>query len=515
MNNAIDILRQRSRRLNDKPVMVEGREYILCWLQQALRAEQNPAIDAAIALGNEHDLPIVVYHGLDNRYPHASYRLHRFILEASQSLGEDIATRNLRFCRYVRRPEKLEKGLVYRLCERAAALVTDDMPTFVARWQADKVASQIDCTMLAVDASCLVPMNAFPTLLDATKSFRAAHTPQRDKHLMVDLTQTPSHEPFDGDLCFDSDDIQGLSSADLDELIARCDVDMTLPPAPHFGGTRQAALNQLAYAIEYVVPNYKFRRNNPADPNSTSRISPWMHFGVLSPREVAQQVKESSVHSAAKWKFLDEALTWREYYHHLARFADDPASYENVPAWGRETLADHATDERPVLYTRKQLARGETNDETWNAAQKQFLLDGWMHNNLRMYWVKQFIKWCATPEEAWEMACLFNDRFSLDGRDPVTYGSIQWGFGRSKKAYRENPIYGWVPPKSDRALRKRAGAAEWLAEYAARPVFDVYFEDENSKVENGKVENNEYENGEKFEEIESMTAHDQKTKMPQ
>jgi deoxyribodipyrimidine photo-lyase len=136
MNDALTLLRQRSRRLNDKPIAVENREYILCWLQQALRAEQNPIIDAAIALGNEHNLPVVVYHGLDNRYPHASHRLHRFILEASQSLSQATAARGLRFCRYVRRPERLEEGLVYRLCERAAALVTDDMPTFVARYTA-------------------------------------------------------------------------------------------------------------------------------------------------------------------------------------------------------------------------------------------------------------------------------------------------------------------------------------------------------------------------------------------
>lgn len=482
MNDSLSLLRQRTRNLNNCAVMPE-RAYILCWLQQALRAEQNPIIDVAIAMGNEYDLPVVVYHGLDNRYPHASHRLHRFVLEASQSLGEGIAQRGIRFCRYVRRPEKLEKGLVYRLCENAAALVTDDMPTFVARWQSDRVAKKIDCRMLAVDASCLVPMNAFPALLDATRDFRDAHTPLRDEHLQIDLTQAPEHKCFDGDLGFVSDEIEANSAAELDDLIARCDIDMTLPPAPDFCGTRQAALAQLAYAIEHVLPNYKFRRNNPADPHSTSRLSPWMHFGVLSPRELALRVMESEAHGAAKWKFLDEALTWREYYHHLARFADDPASYENVPAWGRETLADHADDERPVLYTLEALARGETNDETWNAAQKQFLLDGWMHNNLRMYWVKQFIKWCPTPEEAWETACLFNDRFSLDGRDPVTYGSIQWGFGRSKKAYAENPIYGWVPPKTDSALRKRSGAAKWLAKAATRPAIDVQFEQAKETAE--------------------------------
>lgn len=464
----LDFLRQRTRRLNQHPVAA-GRDYVLCWLQQAIRGVDNPILDAAIAAGNQHGLPVLVYHGLDNRYPYASHRLHRFILEASQSLAEQVEARGLRFCRYVRRPEKLEEGLVYRLAERAALLVTDDMPTYVARWQADRVAARTTIPLLAVDAACLVPMNAFPALLDATVDFRAAHSPLREAHLAADFTQTPAHPRLASDLGFEPDDLAGWSSEQLDDLIGRCGVDRTLPPAA-FSGSRAAAEALLDQAIAQVIPNYRYRRNNPADPYSTSKLSPFMHFGVLGPREVVLRAQASGINRSTLWKFFDEMLTWREYYHHLARFAADPASYDNVPAWGRETLLAHAGDERPVIYSEDALIHGETNDETWNAAQKQFLLDGWMHNNLRMYWVKQFIKWRPDPLDAWAMACRFNDRLSLDGRDPATYGSIQWGFGRSKKAYRENPIYGWVPPKTDHAVRKRPGAAEWLAEAAARPV---------------------------------------------
>lgn len=239
MIGALDLLRQRTRRLNNHRIIPAGRSYVLCWLQQALRAENNPVIDAAIALGNEYNLPIVVYHGLDNRYPYASHRLHRFILEASQSLGVGIVTRGLRFCRYIRRTEKLEKGLVYRLCKDAAALVTDDMPTVVAKWQVERVASKIDLAVFTVDGSCLVPMHSFPELLDETKAFRAAHTSQRDAHLAVNLTQTPQAAFFDGPLCFESNHLESASPLELDELIGRCGVHMRLPPAPDFFGTRR------------------------------------------------------------------------------------------------------------------------------------------------------------------------------------------------------------------------------------------------------------------------------------
>ena len=465
MSDALDRLRQRTRRLNDHAV-ADG-DYVLCWLQQALRADENPAIDAAVAVGNEHGLPVVVYHGLDNRYPYASHRLHRFILEASRELADGVEARGLRFAHYLRRPDKLEAGLVYRLCERAALLVTDDMPTYVARWQAARVAARVTVPVLAVDASCLVPMNAIAGPHQQTKAFRAAHTKLRAENLDLDLRQAPAVGRFEGDLGFEPDVLPN-DAAGLDALIEACGVDLTVLPAPDFQGGRAAALGQLGWAVEHVLSRYNFDRNDPSNPTSTSRLSPWMHFGVLSPREVALAVREADVHSAARWKFLDETLTWREYYHHLARVEPDPAAYANVPAWARETLAAHAADERPQIYDPDTLAHGETDDEVWNAAQKQFLLDGWMHNNLRMYWVKQIIKWRPSPEDAWATACLLNDRFSLDGRDPSTYGSIQWGFGRSKKGYREIDVYGWVPPKSDRAIRKRA--SDWVEEQAAREV---------------------------------------------
>ncbi len=143
-----------------------------------------------------------------------------------------------------------------------------------------------------------------------------------------------------------------------------------------------------------------------------------MQFGVLGPREVAIAIGEAEMHSAARWKFLDELLTWREYYYHLARHADDASAYQNVPAWGRKTLNVHRDDPRKKIYSLHDLVHGRTSDSTWNAAQLQFLYDGWMHNNLRMYWVKQIIKWTDTPESAWATAVYLNERLSLDGREP-------------------------------------------------------------------------------------------------
>lgn len=361
-------LTYRCRRLNSAPIGRGDGQYVLCWLQQTLRGELNPVIDAAIALGNLLNLPVVVYHGLGQHYPHASDRLHQFILEASYSLERDVNARGLRFLRMVERNSRPAKDLVYRLASCAAAIVIDDLSAFVGRWQ--------------------------------------------------------------------------------------------------------AALQQLHWAGGKVIPYYASSRNNPARYGVTW-LSPYLHFGVLGPQDVVAVALQVDA-PRDRWKFLDELLVWREFFHHTAQRFDDPSAYGNLPEWARQTLADHASDPRPAIYDLHALVQGQTDDETWNAAQRQFLIDGWMHNNLRMYWEKRLIEWTATPEIVWKTACYLNDRFSLDGRDPATYGNLRWCFGSGRPAV-EVPVYGTVSRKSDRAMRSRPGVTDWLFHAALRtgPVVSI------------------------------------------
>ena len=461
-------LLQRARQLNSKAPAPDSSGYVLCWLQQALRAEHNPIVEFAMAKGAAYNLPVVVYHGVDNRYTYASHRLHRFILEASVSLEQGIRARGVRFVRYVRRPDSLEQGLVYRLCERAACLVTDDEATYVAKEQTERVAQRVDIPVWAVDASLAVPRaNFWETHHKTTKGFRAAHKALRAEHMEAFEPIEPVCAPYDEAWAW-HDGVE--TTEEIDALIARCEVDMSLPPAPEFPGWRAHALGRLDDLEAFVLDTYKSHRNNPALAYSTSKLSPYLHFGVLDPREVVRRVEAAPVKPYKRSKYLDELLTWREYSHHRAYHAGYPASWVNLPVWALDTLIAHQYDPREDLYTLEELLHGETHDEVWNAAQKQFLIDGWMHNNLRMYWGKQIIKWCKTPKIAWATACYLNDRLSLDGRDPSTYGGLRWCFGESKRAWREQDVYGFVPTKSDGALRKRKGVLDWVAEQNARAL---------------------------------------------
>ncbi|NNF00588.1 MAG: DNA photolyase [Pyrinomonadaceae bacterium] len=468
MEKASPELRKRCRRLNKRRVKLKDAEYIFCWIQQNLRANDNPIIDAAVAAGNKYRLPVVVYHALGHGYPHANARIHRFILEGSRSLAPAVEQRGLRFISYVERPEKMEKGLVYRLAERAALMVTDDIPAYVARWQAESVANKTRCPVIAVDANCLVPMNEFPKQLSRNKYFRRAQTPLREKYLEAKTELEPDVSRYEGEFDFEPDD---LSILDLDELIGNCEIDHSVKPVEYFKGSRARALEQLKWACENVLPDYDRARTNSSHPHNGSKLSPYLHFGQLSVREIVREVRQNSKPKQTNWKFLDELLSWREFFHHTARHSAEPSAYSFLPDWSRKTLEEHAV-ERSELSTPplNDIIHGETYDETWNAAQKQYVLDAWMPNNIRMYWGKTLVGWMKSPQEAWYTACYLNDRFSLDGRDPATYGNIGWCFGKINYPRRETKIYGTVGRPSDTAMKKRTGVKEWIIAQAKREV---------------------------------------------
>lgn len=461
-----EFLTLRCRALNKNPVRQSGSDYVLCWLQQTLRGRSNPVVDAALLAGRKLRKPVLVYHGLGETYPYASDRLHTFILEASQALEADIEGRGVRFIRYVQRADRPNPGLLYRLAERATSIIVDDVATFVGRSQAARVAANVPIAVLAVDGLRLVPDAALGGHYKTTKAFRARSTALRDTWLAEPSDARAGSLFFDGELDVQHEEL--ASPEAVAEVASLCDIDHSVGPIDFYSGGRSRALKHLEWVQHHVLPLYASKRNNPADLGGVSRLSPYLHFGVLSPREVADTVLQSDTTARDRWKFNDQLLTWREYYYHRATHSADPASYSSVPASGRATLDAHRKDERSTLYALNDLLLGNTKDETWNAAQKQFLTEGWMHNNLRMYWGKRLIGWTASPDVAWATACYLNDRLSLDGRDPATYGGIAWCFTQGR--YSETSVYGRVSQKSDRAIRRRPGATEWLAEMAGRQV---------------------------------------------
>ncbi|SOB88312.1 deoxyribodipyrimidine photo-lyase [Sphingomonas guangdongensis] len=454
----------RVRPLNNR-ALVRGGRYVLCWLQQALRAHDNPVIDAAIRLGNALGLPVLVYHGLREDYPYASDRLHRFILGASIDLAAGCAARGLACVRHVDRAAAREKGLVHRLAADAAGVVLEDQPGFVARWQAERVAARTGVPVYAVNAACLVPPAVLSNAISGRGGFLRRHEPERAAWSEWG-EEAPDTPPYSGPLPFAPDRPE---EGDPGALVASLAIDHSLPPSETHAAGRAAAEAHLARAATIVLPSYASARNDATRRDSASGLSPYFHFGVLGPREVMQAASAAAPGKQHLAKFADELLGWREWFHYQAWRLQSPERWDRVAPWARATLADHAADPRPEAESLNAMLRGETRDETWNACQRQFLADGWMHNNLRMYWGKRIIAMTPSPEAAWATACYLNDRLSLDGRDPSTWGNIAATFAGTPSE-REQPIYGRVATRGDGSTRRREGGDAWLAQAASRAV---------------------------------------------
>lgn len=143
----------------------------------------------------------------------------------------------------------------------------------------------------------------------------------------------------------------------------------------------QSAVAELERFLNEGILNYDEGRNAPHLPG-TSRLSPYLHFGEISPRSVwagitrfaaARSIPESRWRA---WQFVAE-LGWREFAHHLLfhfpHTAERPLrpEFEKFP-WGtRESLL-------------QQWQQGRTGYPLVDAGLRQLWASGWMHNRVRM-----------------------------------------------------------------------------------------------------------------------------------
>ena len=170
--------------------------------------------------------------------------------------------------------------------------------------------------------------------------------------------------------------------------------------------------------------------------------------------------------SPAAESFLDELVTWRELGYNGSFRREDNEEYGALPDWALETLADHEGDEREHVYSLEQFERAETHDELWNAAQRELLLDGRIHNYLRMVWGKKILEWSATPQDALEVMIELNNKYALDGRDPNSYSGIFWVLGRYDRAWGpEREIFGKVRYMSSENTARKMSVKGYLERY--------------------------------------------------
>jgi deoxyribodipyrimidine photo-lyase len=265
--------------------------------------------------------------------------------------------------------------------------------------------------------------------------------------------------------------------------LAELPIDHRVPIVELRGGER-AALKRLEAFVEEELVRYDEDRNHPGL-RATSRLSPYLHFGHLSPhrvfRAIAEREEWSPEHAGTKtrgdkagfWRmhpsaeaYLDQLVTWRELGYNFCSFRGDYDRYGSLPDWAQKTLAKHREDARERTYSRSELAEAKTYDPLWNAAQRELSRTGMMHNYLRMLWGKKVLEWTERPELALERLIELNNRYALDGRNPNSYSGIFWCLGRYDRAWGpERSIFGTVRYMSSDSARRKLELGDYLERF--------------------------------------------------
>jgi len=414
-------------------------------MQAAQRAQYNHALEHAIDLANENRIPLVVFFGITSNYPRANERHYRFMLQGLQEVKANLAQRGIRF---VARKTEPVAGAV-RMAERARLVVTDRGYLRHQKSWRRNLARLVECPLVEVETDVVVPVEEV-----SRKEEYAARTIRPKIHnLLPDYLLPLKQRDLDAEsigMEFEDFEIDNLNKA-----LQQLNIDRGVGPVDGYPGGAKEANRRLMEFIDTKMARYAERRNDP-NADVLSGMSPYLHFGQISPLQISMAVRERGGDGAEA--YLEELIVRRELSMNFVNYNPDYDSYKCLPNWAAKTLEAHRKDMREYIYSRQELEFAGTHDPYWNAAQREMILGGKMHGYMRMYWGKKIIEWSSSPEEAFETALYLNDKYELDGRDPNGHAGIAWCFGKHDRPWAERAVFGTVRYMNDRGLRRKFDA---------------------------------------------------------
>ena len=475
---------------NDHPVRPEG-GYVLYWMIAHRRTRYNFALQHAVDLAQELRKPLVVFEPLRVRYRWASDRIHKFIIEGMRDNAKALHNTSVTYYPYVEPKPGAGTPLLHRLAKDACTVVTDEYPCFFLPHMIDAVKDRIPARLELVDSNGLMPLRL------ADRTFTVAHSYRRwmQKNILDALLDVPKADPLKGRKLprihsLPKPIMDRFPAADLDHLIegdglSELPIDHSVRPSPIVSGGAGDANERLNQFLGETIDVYDEDRNHP-DEHATTGLSPHLHFGHISAHEMVDRLLDQEAWTPDKaskpngknhgfWNlskgaeaFLDQLLTWREMGFNLSfREPNQYDKFDALPDWAKKSHAEQAEAGRPHLYTLQQFENAQTHDELWNAAQREIVRTGVMHNYMRMLWGKKILHWTPSPQQALRIMIHLNNKYGLDGRDPNSYSGIFWVLGRYDRAWGpKRPVFGSVRYMTSDSARRKLRLNRYLGRFA-------------------------------------------------
>ena len=446
------IEKERIKLLNDKKL--SSGKYVLYWMQAAQRAEYNHALEYAIRTANKLEKPVLVFFGITESWPEANQRHYYFMLEGLQEVRKTLEAKGIQM---VIRRESPDSGAAKLTKDAVLAIVDAGQLRIQKKWRAN-TARQIDCPLYEVETNLIVPVEEASTKENfSAGTFRPRITRQLDYYLVPLKHGKPKLDSLG--MKFHTFDID-----DIDKAISKLDIDRSVTKANGFQGGTKEAKRRLSSFLKNKLDRFADLRNDPTA-DYVSNMSPYLHFGQISPLFIALNVSKTS--SAGKDAYLEELIVRRELSHNFVYYNDRYDSFACIEPWSKRTLNFHRTDKREYVYSFEQFEKAQTHDPYWNAAQKEMVITGKMHGYMRMYWGKKILEWSRNPQAGFKIALKLNNKYELDGRDPNAFAGVAWCFGKHDRAWGERPVFGKIRYMNAAGLKRKFNADAYVKKIEA------------------------------------------------
>ncbi len=433
--------------------------YVLYFLQQAQRTHDNPALEHAVQIANVLDLPVVVFFSFFSGYPYANRRNLTFMLEGLREVRRDLAGRGIGFVFRIGEPLTTIRDYL----DKSAAVVVDAGYLRLQRKWRKELFFLITANYPHVDLHQVETDTIIPIHLASPRLEYGAYTlrPKLLRLVSGFLAETPdlaTRVPYR--LSLDSDPFP----EDITTFLAGFTFVGDVAQSTRYHGGYDQADKLLAEFIRKRLDAY-LDANDPAL-DLGSKMSMYLHFGQISPREIYNRINRAPVAIEVKAAYLEQLLVRRElawnyvYYNH----GYDEFAHITEP-WAYQTMYIHRADQRDYLYTVADYLSFRTHDRYFNAAMREMVNTGFMHNYMRMYWAKKIIEWSGTYEEAYAVIVTLNDTYFLDGRDPSSYAGIAWCFGKHDRPWSERPIFGKLRSMTAAGLERKFQIEDYVSKW--------------------------------------------------
>ncbi|MEM1548824.1 MAG: deoxyribodipyrimidine photo-lyase [Thermoproteota archaeon] len=441
------IQKERIKQLNTKSL--RNGEYVLYWMQASPRTEYNHALEYAIEKANELNRPLIAFFGITNRFPEANERSYWFMIEGVLEAKKSLEERGIQLIVWNKSPEE---G-VLELSKKASLLVGDRGYLRIQRKWYKYVAEKVPCPFIQVESNVVIPVE----IASSKEEYSAATLrPKLLKNIGKYLTPLKERSLRIHSL---SIKLESIDLENIENLIEELNVDRTVKKVERFKGGTSEAKKHLRFFIKNKLDEYHRLRNDPTA-DCVSNMSPYLHFGQISPVYIALEVLKTE--SPGREAYLEELIVRRELSMNFVFYNEKYDSFDCLPEWARNTLMKHRRERRTNIYGLEELENGETHDPIWNAAQREMVKVGKMHGYMRMYWAKKILEWVENPVEAFRIALYLNNKYELDGRDPNSFAGVAWCFGKHDRPWKERPIYGKVRYMSENGLKRKLDICKYI-----------------------------------------------------